>query len=68
MTTAASDPQIVPRPPAAAPALLAADEAVGPTPWNPSSPTTPGASTAPSGASSPTGATRWSCAPCRLIH
>ena len=28
MTAAASDPQIVPRPPAAAPALLAADEAV----------------------------------------
>ena len=63
MTTAAGT-QIVPRPPAALPALRAADQGV-PTPWRPSSPTAPGASTAPSGSFSTSGAMRWDCVPCR---
>ena len=41
MTTAASDPQIVPRPPAALPALRAADQGVA-SALESASPTTPG--------------------------
>ena len=63
MTTAASDPQIVPRQPASMLALRAADQDVA-VALEPFSATTPGASTAPSGASSPAGAARWPCAPC----
>ena len=64
MTTAASDPQIVPQP-ASLRRPCAPPTRAWPTPWSPSSPTTPGASTAPSGDSSPTGATRCASAPCR---
>ena len=50
MTTAASDPQIVPRPPALC-RPCAPPTRAWPTPWSRSSPTTPAASTGPSGAS-----------------
>ena len=64
--TTASDPQIVPRPPASLPALRAAPRTrASPPPWSRSSPTTPAASTASSGASSPAGATRWVFLLCR---
>ena len=64
MTTAASDPQIVPRPPVSAgPARRRPGR--GRLPWSRSSPTTPAASTAPSGGSLKAGTATWTCAPCR---
>ena len=45
MTTAAGDPQIVPRQPASSSRSCAPPTGAWPTPWSPSSPTTPAAST-----------------------
>ena len=59
MTTAASDPQIVPRPPAGKLALRAADQGVASAPGVRPRRQHPAAPTAPSGASSKAGATRW---------
>ena len=62
MTTAASNPQIVPRPQRR---RCAPPTGAWPPPLRPSSPTIPAASTVPSGGCTLTGAATWVSAPCR---